>query len=210
VCPRRLTFHAQHRVGIAKRGDGLHIQRDFAFRAGRIIFDEGGLAKLLAAKAIERGKAPGHATSAERTVLGLGGTASWRDIRSARANDARWIDETLTGYGLLMEGPPRLLMRLCQVSPYVALLIFGAIKWDIGVMRDKPIGLLTAFLVVTLILALIRYAMLGLRTRAGIDAYNSAKAASDRLQQRRQRQLEQRLRRMWGLTGRTARVSGPT
>jgi len=151
-------------------------------------FSEAVVAKLLVSKAIEPGSArfsidgsATGATAAERTVLGIGTAARWNEIRMALREDAKRIDQTLTGYGLLMEQSARRIMRLCQASPYIALIVFGAIKWEVGLSRDKPVGYLTALLVVTLLFALARYAMLDLATRAGKEVVANAAQASDRL-----------------------------
>jgi uncharacterized protein (TIGR04222 family) len=151
-------------------------------------FAEAVVAKLLAKKAVEPGKAcfsidgsAGGTTAAERTVLGIGVAARWNEIRMALRDDAKRIDEVLTGYGLLIGQSTRRLMRWCQASPYLALLVFGAIKLEVGLSRDKPVGFLIAFLVVTLLFALARYALIDLKTRAGKEVLANAAQASDRL-----------------------------
>jgi len=155
---------------------------------GKDRFTDAVLAKLMATKAVEAGKArfaingsAGGSTAAERAVLGLGVAASLKEIRKSLAAEAERIDRTLTGYGLLMEKSTRRLMRWCQVSPYIALFVFGAIKWEVGSSRDKPVGFLTVLLIVTLVVALARFFMLEPGTRAGQEVLANATQASDRL-----------------------------
>ena len=146
------------------------------------------VARLLSTKAIETGSArfailrsDAGETSAERTVLNLGVAVSWKEIRKAITDDAKRIDEKLTGFGLLMDGATRMQMRFWEASPYIALLFFGAIKWEVGVSRDKPVEILTVFLIVTAIAALIRVLALDLRTGEGLAVLASAKAVSERM-----------------------------
>jgi len=146
------------------------------------------VSQLLATKAMEVGKArfailrdDGGETPAQRTVLGLGVAASWKEIRQSLKLDARRIDERLTGFGLLIDGATRLQMRFWQTSPYVALLFFGAIKWEVGVSRGKPVEILTFFLIVTAIAAAFRFAALDRCTREGLAVLASTKAVSDRI-----------------------------
>ncbi|MDG2005015.1 MAG: TIGR04222 domain-containing membrane protein, partial [Novosphingobium sp.] len=160
-----------------------------AFLAGGMDrFAETVVAKLMANKAVEAGKARFSildssvgTTSAERAVLGLGVAPSWREIRKGLAQEASQIDERLSGYGLLMSKATALQMRFWQTSPYIVLMIFGAIKWQVGVARDKPVEFLTIALLVTLIAMLIRFFSLNRRTRAGVEALTEATANADRL-----------------------------
>ncbi|MCB2059775.1 MAG: TIGR04222 domain-containing membrane protein [Novosphingobium sp.] len=162
---------------------------DLAYLAGGSErLGEAVVARLLSVKALEAGRArfailrsDDGRTPAERTVLGLGIAASWKEIRKAVGQDAQRIDERLTGWGLIIDGATRLQMRFWQTSPYIALLFFGAVKWQVGVSRDKPVETLTVFMIITAIAAVLRFAALDLRTREGLAVLASAKAVSDRM-----------------------------
>ena len=82
---------------------------------------------------------------------------------------------------LLIDAAPTLQLRVWQTSPYVLLCVFGAIKWDIGTMRDRPVGYLTALLILTAVLALIRFAVVDRRTRGGLDLLGEQRANATRL-----------------------------
>jgi uncharacterized protein (TIGR04222 family) len=72
-------------------------------------------------------------------------------------------------------------MRFWQTTPYLLLIVFGAIKVDVGLSRDKPVGFLTLLLILTAILALVRFLAVDRRTRGGIEVLADARARSDRL-----------------------------
>ena len=72
--------------------------------------------------------------------------------------------------GLLMSERERVNIRFWAVLPYLATFTFGVTKWIIGDMRDRPVGFLSALLVVTAIFAIIRWVTVDRRTQAGLDA----------------------------------------
>ena len=76
-----------------------------------------------------------------------------------------------------MERRHVLQMRYWQTAPYLLLLIFGLIKGEVGTVRERPVGLLTALLIATAVFAIIRWAVVDRRTRAGQKAL--ARARSD-------------------------------
>ena len=123
----------------------------------------------------------GGGTPVERSVLALPDGASWDRVAGAVGRHGERIRERLIDAGLLMDGWNALQMRFFQTLPYVLLLGFGYAKLLIGEAREKPVGYLTALLVVTGILALIRFAALDRRTRAGQEALAEARARSERL-----------------------------
>jgi uncharacterized protein (TIGR04222 family) len=120
-------------------------------------------------------------TPAERSVLALPAPSRWKDVTRALTPYSEPIRERLVTNGLLMESGTVWAMRFWQTTPYLLLLVFGAVKWDIGVERGRPVGFLTLFLVVTAIFALIRFATVDRKTRAGQEALATARSNSDRL-----------------------------
>jgi uncharacterized protein (TIGR04222 family) len=123
----------------------------------------------------------GGGTPAERSVLALPDGASWDRVAGAIGEHGDRIRDRLIDAGLLMRGWDGLQMRFFQTLPYFLLLGFGYTKLLIGEARGKPVGYLTALLVLTGILALIRFAALDRRTRAGQEALAEARERSERL-----------------------------
>ena len=83
--------------------------------------------------------------------------------------------------GLLMAPNELATLRFWSTLPYAALMAFGAVKLIVGDLRERPVGYLTALLVLTAILALARWFSLTRHTRAGRDAVAHAVARSSLL-----------------------------
>lgn len=158
---------------------------------GATRFTDAVVARLLSARALDMvGKDNFHVitrdggrTGAESSVLTLPQPISWSAIEKTLRSYAEPIERRLVASRLLMD--PATLFQMCfwQTSPYLVLLIFGATKWVIGDARGRPVGFLTAFLIVTAIFALIRFFVVDRRTQAGRDALDDATARSERLKQ---------------------------
>lgn len=119
--------------------------------------------------------------AAEASVLGLSAPIGWGSIQHALRPHIEPVERTLETSGLLMGRGLTLQMRFWQTAPYLLLIMFGAIKWQVGVARDKPVGFLTVLLVVTALFALIRWCAVDRLTRGGRDALARARAHNDRL-----------------------------
>lgn len=153
---------------------------------GKLRFAETIVSRLLAADAVRMkgGKltvlspSAGQST-AERRLLAQPSPISWADASNALAPEVDATERRLVQSGLMFDASPG--MRLLQTAPYLALLAFGAIKVLVGLSRGKPVGFLIGLLVVTAILALIRFAAVDRRTRAGIDVLKTAQKQSDRM-----------------------------
>ena len=96
-------------------------------------------------------------SEAERSVLRLPAPTPWSTIERELTPHAAPIERALVSADLLMDRPTTLQMRFWSTLPYLLLLAFGAIKWDVGVMRVRPVGYLTGLLILTAIFALIRW-----------------------------------------------------
>lgn len=164
---------------------------ELAFLAGgRTRFADSVVARLLTRRAlamtgkgkfaIDDGEAGEGA--AERSVLALSSPAGWGAIERTLGAHAASIEERLAASGLLMSGPVTLQMRFWQTSPYLLLLAFGAIKLEVGLSRDRPVGYLTMFLIATAVVALIRFLAVDRKTRGGREALADARSRADRLQ----------------------------
>lgn len=121
------------------------------------------------------------ANAAERSVLALPAPTPWSAIERALAPHAEPVEQSLIDADMLMDRGTVLQMRFWQTLPYLMLLGFGLIKFDIGTMRGKPVGILTFLLVVTAVFALIRLVAVDRRTRGGLEAFRDARRTSDRL-----------------------------
>lgn len=161
-----------------------------AFMAGGAArFADAVVARLLAARAlVMTGKSGFHVqardagkSAAERSVLALHGEVGWREIERTLRAQAGPVERELVAAGLIMDAGLTLQMRLWQTSPYFLLLAFGAIKWLVGEARHRPVGFLAALLVVTMILAVVRWCTVDRRTRGGLAAVEAARAGAERL-----------------------------
>lgn len=131
-------------------------------------------------KLAAQGQGGGH-SPAEIALLRLPGEFGWAEIERTAGDYADPVQRALVRDGLLMDAGEALRLRLWQTLPLLAALLFGAIKWEIGTMRDKPVGILTFLLLLTLVAAVIRLFVLDRRTQAGINALDRAQADSGRL-----------------------------
>lgn len=136
------------------------------------LYDKGKLVAQLGAQ----GRTP-----AEMRLLALPGPVGWRRIQFEVRDYVQPVRQALERKGVMMEAGDGLRLRIVATLPFVALLLFGAIKWQIGLARDKPVGFLTLFLIVTLACAVIRFASVDQRTREGIAALAAARSKAERL-----------------------------
>lgn len=118
---------------------------------------------------------------AEKSVLALYPPIRWRDIERTLKPYADPVARKLAAAGLLITDAERGNIRFWALLPYAMLLMFGATKWVIGDMRDRPVGVLTVLLIATLAFAVIRFFTIDRRTRSGIDALENAKLQARRL-----------------------------
>lgn len=121
------------------------------------------------------------AGSAERSVLALGGTQRWSVVRRVLKREATTVQKRLVASGWMMDAGTAFQMRFWQTLPYLMLFVFGFIKLQVGLARDRPVGFLALFLVVTAVFALVRFASLDRRTRGGREALEGARRGSERL-----------------------------
>jgi uncharacterized protein (TIGR04222 family) len=156
---------------------------------GRTRFGETVLARLLARGAITIGQdgfrchsiAASPSAAAERDVLSLPSPFKWKAVREMLAGAAVQLEQRLVDQGLLMEQGEARQLGLYATIPLVLLIGFGLIKVVIGMGRDRPVGFLVAFIVATVVVALVRLFRIDRRTRAGISAVSEARLRADRL-----------------------------
>lgn len=156
---------------------------------GRNRFSQSVIAGLLASGALVQSSSkhffvsePEKAvTSAERKVMRLAPPASWADIDRALEDDVRRVEQRLVAARLLMSNEDEYRLRVWSVLPYVLLILLGA-AGAIGAAGDGETGAnLALFLVLTTVLALIRWIRFDPRTRAGRSAIFNARTQRNRM-----------------------------
>ncbi len=121
------------------------------------------------------------ARPASRAILTLPSPASWTDVARAAKMPATAMKLRLIRSGLMIDEATALQLRFWQALPYLLLIGFGVIKWQIGVARDRPVGFLIALLAVTAVMALVRFLAVDRRTKAGLAALAATRTRFDRL-----------------------------
>lgn len=117
-----------------------------------------------------------------RSVFGYGsGPTSWADLVRRVRGYADRVEEQLVRTDQMMTNGAAWQLRLMQTVPLALLILFGSIKYQVGVARDKPVGYLTGLLIVTAVITVFRLAAIDRRTRAGIAAVRHARQRLERL-----------------------------
>ncbi len=120
-------------------------------------------------------------TMIEQRIVALSAPIRWATIAERVRDVSQSITRQLVTLGLWMDAEEIQRQRWIQANPYLLLIGFGMIKWTIGMMRDRPVGFLTAFLIGTAVVAAVRWFGVDRRTEAGIAAVERAKATNARL-----------------------------
>ena len=127
---------------------------------------------------VEQGSATNEA---EQAVLRGGGnlgiTAAFKLIKPYGQD----IGQQLTDRGLLMDSGSRWTMRLVSTLPYLVVLAIGWYRREAGQALGEPTGFLTALMILTAILAIVRFAKLDPKTRAGQEALAEVREREMRL-----------------------------
>jgi uncharacterized protein (TIGR04222 family) len=120
-------------------------------------------------------------TPVERSVMALSQPAKWRAIEHVVGRHADGVRSRLVADDLLTDAATALQMRFWQTLPYFLLIGFGIAKLMVGEARHRPVGFLTLLLVLTAVLALIRFVAVDRRTRTGIAVLEEARQRADRI-----------------------------
>jgi uncharacterized protein (TIGR04222 family) len=91
------------------------------------------------------------------------------------------LDRKLTHLGLLMTDAESTRLRVGIVLPLLLLGCLGFVRMIQGMINDRPVGFLIAFIIVTSGLAILRVSKIGRHTRAGLTMLEAAKGAYGRL-----------------------------
>lgn len=123
----------------------------------------------------------GTPSQAEAALLRLSQPFGWNAAQGALERQAISIAQTMRANGLLMSSDEVSRVRWAQTLPYVLLIGFGSIKLLIGEARERPVGYLTAMLIVTAVFAVIRWCVIDRRTTAAHHALADAALRNHRL-----------------------------
>ena len=124
----------------------------------------------------------GGQSQVERSVLQLPQPMSWKMISETLNDYAGQTERRLRADGLLTDAKAMKSIRLWAILPFLMVMAFGLTKLIIGLGRDKPVGFLIFFLIVTAIVAVVRFFTIDRRTRAGREAAEEARLRFGRLQ----------------------------
>lgn len=146
------------------------------------------LARLLARDhaRVEKGrividaKAAGR-SPAEREIVALSSPVKWSTVAMRMKASTNAIADQLSGRGLMLDRAEARQLGLYAAIPYALLIAFGLAKMQIGLGRDRPVGFLVVFLIVTVIATLLRVLGTDRRTKGGIAAVRGARDRSQRM-----------------------------
>lgn len=178
------------RVRPAGHGGAVTDEDSLAFLSGhapRML--EAAVARLLASGALVvqggkrflRGDGTGGTGAIDRALLAVPMPASWGAFERAIRPHVEPIERRLIGNGLFLDKAEAWRIGLIAALPLLMLFAFGAAKLMIGLSRDRPVGFLIAFLVVTLIAILCRIFAIDRRTERGTLALAEARVRHERL-----------------------------
>lgn len=181
-------------IGARLRPEGREARRldpdELAWLAGgRTRFADAVVARLLAAGDLrlvgrdQLSARPGArgATAAESSILAVPGAKKWGPALMQLSGYAEAVERRLESSGQIISRAEHWRIKLLGALPFALLIAFGTAKWNIGMARDRPVGFLTALLILTLIAALIRMTSGDRRTQAGRAALQAAREREHRL-----------------------------
>ena len=119
---------------------------------------------------------------AEQALLRKHGDFGLTEAHNAIKPYAADVDEDLVRKGLLQDKGTRWQMRFMSTVPYLVVLGVGFYRRSAGVAEGEPVGFLTALMVLTFVLGVVRFAKHDPRTRAGQEALDEARVTHVRLQ----------------------------
>jgi len=171
-----------------RRGDSADAESLALLAGGRERFADALLADLY----VRGGLAPGEAgtlsvadprlpcTPAGRAVLAFEGPLSLKEARAVLDAHAERLAARLQRGGLLLRPGEVASLRWISVAPFAALFMIGFYRERAGSALGEPTGFLIALMVLTVVIALIRFFMIDPRTKAGIAEVARHKAAAQR------------------------------
>jgi len=187
-----LAWFASLRLSLAVRPEGRPCGRladvDLAVLAGGLPrYSELVAAQLRAAGylTVEGGAlvlaADAPATPAVRALGEPARPLRWHAAARALAALARAAQQRLVDRGLLLSAGEVWRVRIAQASPFLLLAGFGLVKLLVGEARGRLVGFLAVALIVTLVVAVVRFAGVDARTRIGQQRLAEARRRHERL-----------------------------
>lgn len=128
-------------------------------------------------------------SSAEVTVLGLPPGTDWDMLMCSLWNAANWVELRLIARGLWVSRAEWWEIRGWSCLPYGLVLVFGAIRWEVGLLHQQPVPYLGSLLLVTLLAGIVRCVTIDRRTCAGAKVLEAARKEAEDL--RHDRRLNQ-------------------
>jgi uncharacterized protein (TIGR04222 family) len=138
------------------------------------VLAEGGKGKLHVA-----GNAAG-VSPAGQAVLAINAPVTLAQARKALAVHAERAAARLQRAGLLLRPEAHARLRWLSIAPFAALFLFGLYRQRAGDALGESTGFLVILLVLTVVLAIIRFAKSDPRTAAGIAAMQDLRARNGR------------------------------
>jgi uncharacterized protein (TIGR04222 family) len=117
---------------------------------------------------------------AARTLLAAGEQLSRADAKKALDTHADLVASRLQRAGLLMRDADYTRLRWLSVAPYAALFLIGIYRERAGEAEGEPTGFLVVLLLLTAVLAAIRFFTIDPRTAAGIEAVRDLRERNGR------------------------------
>lgn len=121
------------------------------------------------------------ASPAAKTLLAVEAPISLAEARKLLDIHVERVTARLQRSGLLMRTEDLTRLRWLSVAPFGALLMLGLYRQRAGSVLNEPTGYLVGLLVLTVVLAMLRYSRSDPRTREGIAAVKRQRAQSARL-----------------------------
>ena len=113
-------------------------------------------------------------------LLAIGAPVSLKEARKAILAHSERVVARLRRAGLLLRPEEHARLRILSIMPFAALFMIGLYRQRAGSAVDEPTGFLVALLVLTIVLAIIRYAKSDPRTAAGVAAVQDFRARNGR------------------------------
>jgi uncharacterized protein (TIGR04222 family) len=121
------------------------------------------------------------ASPAGRILLGVRQPFNCGEADKLLSVHVQRIAARLRREGLLLRDEDQLRLRWLSIAPFCALLMIGLYRQRAGSALGEPTGFLVMLMVLTVVLALIRFAKSDPRTRAGIEAVRDMRRSASRL-----------------------------
>ena len=119
-------------------------------------------------------------TPAAQALLATDAPLTLAEARRTVAVHAERVAARLCRAGLLLRPEEHTRLRLIAILPFVMLFLLGLYRQRAGSALGEPTGFLIALLVLTVVLAVMRYATCDPRTAAGAAAVRELKQRNDR------------------------------